>query len=104
MVNILGYDPRRHSKENMSFVKQYRSQHKEEPNDLAAMGYDSMKAIRLAALKCSKKQDSNHRKCLNEALKSLNFEGATGRIKFSSDGARMGKPQIIESNGCSLKG
>jgi len=65
-----------------SFSLLYRAKYNQDPVIIAAQAYDGIKALKVAWEKC-KKTDSG---CVKSALREVDFEGASGHIKFDEKG------------------
>ncbi|MFT0172640.1 ABC transporter substrate-binding protein [Paraburkholderia mimosarum] len=78
------------SPETAEFVKIYRDKYHSDPNEWAALGYDSALSVGAAA-KSARKAGEVNRDTINDALaKVRNLQGATGNISFQPDGDRAG--------------
>ncbi len=77
------FDPKSSDPVVVSFVKGYQTRFKEAPNYFAAQAYDGIMAIAAAAEKCFPEKRTE---CIKDELYALDFEGASGRIKFDRFG------------------
>lgn len=76
------FDPNEKISNVASFVTQYRERYNTEPTYFAAQAYDGVMALAHAWEKCEP-EDTN---CVKNVLPSIDFEGASGRIKFDRNG------------------
>ncbi|MGE5403356.1 MAG: ABC transporter substrate-binding protein [Candidatus Saccharibacteria bacterium] len=73
------------------FVKNFEETFKGTPNARSALAYDAMYAIANAL----EESQNINRAGVEEGLKMVSFQGATGRIKFDNKGDVRGKPVVI---------
>lgn len=69
------------AKQVQDFIEVYKDKYKDEPNALAALGYDAAVVI----LEAIKKAGSTDPKAINKALQESNVDGITGHITFDQD-------------------
>lgn len=78
------------SPQTAEFVKAYKDKYHQEPNEWAALGYDTALAVGAGA-KAAKANGEVSRETMNAALANIkNLQGATGNISFQPDGDRAG--------------
>lgn len=75
-----------------SFLKKHQEIHKSEPGPFAAQGYDAYKAI-ISAVKEGAKSGPE----IKDKLYKLQFDGASGSIKFDQNGDISGNYDIYQS-------
>lgn len=68
------------NQEVSSFIEKYRTKYNEEPTYFAAQAYDAVLSLSKALENCS---DTD---CVREELMKLDFNGASGKIKFDVNG------------------
>jgi branched-chain amino acid transport system substrate-binding protein len=66
----------------INYVKKYKEKYKEEPNFYSAQEYDGVIALSKVLEKCN----YDDTECARKELMNLDFQGASGRIKFDSNG------------------
>ncbi|WP_175892779.1 ABC transporter substrate-binding protein [Burkholderia cepacia] len=78
------------SPQTAEFVRAYRNKYHTDPNEWAALGYDSALCVGAGA-KAAKVTGVVNREAMNGALAGIrNLQGATGSIAFQPDGDRAG--------------
>ncbi|WP_250517678.1 ABC transporter substrate-binding protein [Caballeronia sp. INDeC2] len=78
------------SPQTAEFVKAYKEKYHQDPNEWAALGYDTALSIGAGA-KAAKQKGEVNRETMNVALANIkNLPGATGNISFQPDGDRAG--------------
>jgi branched-chain amino acid transport system substrate-binding protein len=83
------------------FAERYRARWGEDPGPFSAYGYDAARALLRAVAEVAHKRDDAltvDRHALRDELLDIDFEGATGRIRFFPTGDRIGgaEPQIVQ--------
>ncbi|MGE5417153.1 MAG: ABC transporter substrate-binding protein [Acidobacteriota bacterium] len=74
-----------------NFVKNFEETFKGTPNARSALAYDAMYAITNAL----EESQTLSRAGVREGMKTVSFQGSTGRIKFDNKGDVRGKPVVI---------
>jgi len=78
-------------KDDIDFKSKFKKKYGSEPAPFSDYGYDAMKAIAEAI----KKAGSTDSEKVKNALYEINFRGATGEIKFDSNGDVIGKSFVV---------
>ncbi len=74
------------------FLKAYKAEYNEDPNALAALGYDAANVL-IEALRSAKSTDS---KDIIEAINNTNYSGVTGKITFDQNGDPIKEISMIK--------
>ena len=76
------FNPEGEGKVLRSFVERYKAEYREDPTYFAAQAYDATRAFAEAMQQC----DAAIAACVKKQLYKIDFEGASGRIKFDRNG------------------
>ena len=86
------FDPDGKNSTLKSFVARYRATHQEDPTYFSAQAYDAVRAFSEALAQCEKSDAL----CVKDRLYQIDFEGASGRIKFDINGDVVKETAVMQ--------